>query len=103
VDYGVMCARYEIASDLLSKRWTCQMIRVLMDGKKRFSEFKTQMPTVSDRLLSERLRDLEEQGVIERRVHNTKPVLIEYSLTGKGLALEPVVESIQNWADIWFE
>jgi len=103
MDFGVMCSRYESASDLLSKRWTCQMIRILMSGKKRFSEFKVQMPTVSDRLLSERLRELEEEGVIERRVHNTKPVTIEYILTGKGLALEPIVESIQNWADIWFE
>jgi len=103
MNYGVMCTRYETASDLLSKRWTWQMVRVLMSGKKRFSEFKAQMPTVSDRLLSERLRELEEEGVIERRVHNTKPVLIEYALTGKGLALEPIVESIQNWADIWFE
>lgn len=78
------------------------MIRVLLDGKKRFSEFKAQMPTVSDRLLSERLKELEEEGLIERRVYNTKPVLIEYQLTAKGIALEPVVEAIQNWADIWY-
>lgn len=95
--------RYETASELLSKKWTLQIIRVLMGGKKRFSEFKQQMPSVSDRLLSERLQDLEEQRLVYRHVHPTKPVLIEYELSPRGLALEPVVEAVQNWGDIWIE
>ncbi len=98
-----MDSRYEAACELLSKKWTLQIIRVLMGGKRRFSEFKHQMPDVSDRLLSERLQELEEHRVIYRHVHNTKPVLIEYELAPRGLALEPVVESIQNWGDIWIE
>lgn len=95
--------RYRTASELLSKKWTLMMIKILLSGKKRFSEFKLNMPDVSDRLLSERLKELEEQGVIYRNVYNTKPVLIEYELSPKGLALEPVVESVQNWGDIWVE
>lgn len=95
--------RYRTASELLSKKWTLLMIKILLSGKKRFSEFKQSLPDVSDRLLSERLKELEEQGVIYRNVYNTKPVLIEYELSPKGLALESVVESVQNWGDIWVE
>ena len=103
MDFDRMDPKYAAAVDLLGKRWTGLMVRVLMGGKRRFTEFKRQMPEISDRLLSERLRELEEQEIITRHVYNTKPVLIEYELTGKGLALEPVVEAIQNWGDIWVD
>lgn len=98
-----MDAKYEAAIDLLGKRWTGLMIRILMGGKRRFTEFKQQMPEISDRLLSERLKELETQEIVTRHVYNTKPVLIEYELTGKGLALEPIVEAIQNWGDVWVD
>lgn len=103
MSYYRMDSRYKSASDLLSKKWTLLMIRILLGGKKRFGEFKQQLPDVSDRLLSERLKELEDLGIIYRTVHNTKPVLIEYELSAKGLALEPVVEAVQNWGDIWVE
>lgn len=96
-----MCPRYEEAISLLGKKWTGLLIRILLDGPKRFSDFKVQVPELSDRLLSERLKELEDQGVVDRIVHNTKPVLIEYRLTDKGRALEPVVGSIQAWAERW--
>lgn len=98
-----MCPRYQATVDLLGKRWTGLLLRILMGGKRRFTEFKAQIPDMSDRLLSERLKELEEAGLITRTVHNTKPVLIEYELTAKGLAMEPVVEAIQNWGDIWVD
>ena len=103
MDYGQMDPRYVAAMDLLGKRWTGLLLRVLMGGKRRFSEFKAQLPDLSDRLLSERLKELEDAGIITRHVHNTKPVLIEYELTARGLALEPVVEAIQNWSEIWID
>jgi DNA-binding HxlR family transcriptional regulator len=103
VDYQQMCPRYEKAIDVLGKKWTGLIIRILMGGKKRFGEFHAQMPDVSDRLLSERLKTLEDEGVIIRRVFDTKPVRVEYELTAKGRALEPVVTAIQAWGEHWCE
>jgi len=103
LDFDHMDTRYEAAIGLLGKRWTGLMVRILMGGKRRFTEFKQQMPEISDRLLSERLKELEDREIITRHVYNTKPVLIEYELTAKGLALEPVVEAIQNWGDVWID
>lgn len=99
--YEQMCPRYETAIELLGKKWTALLLRILLGGPKRFSEFKLQVPDLSDRLLSERLQELEEAGVIVREVHNTRPVLVEYHLTEKGLALQPVVDSIGKWAENW--
>lgn len=98
-----MCPRYERAVELLGKKWTGLILRILMGGARRFGDFRTQVPDISDRLLSERLRELEEEGIVRRVVHNTKPVLIEYELTEKGRAMESVVHSIQGWAEVWME
>ncbi len=94
-----MCPRYERAIDLLGKRWTAMIIRVLMGGPRRFKDLHEQMPELSDRLLSERLKELEAAGVVQRKVYAERPVKIEYQLTEKGRDLEPVVESIQRWAE----
>lgn len=96
-----MCPRYEAAVELLGKKWTALLIRILLNGPKRFSEFKAQLPELSDRLLSERLKELEDAGVLRRVVYDTKPVRIQYQLTQKGRELEPVVASIQQWAERW--
>lgn len=101
--YTQMCPRYEKAVEVLGKKWTGLIIRILLAGRKRFGEFKTQAPELSDRILSERLKELEDEGIVNRLVSNTKPVLIEYELTQKGLALEPMVQSIQAWAERWVE
>ena len=84
---------------MLGKRWTGLIIRVLMGGPRRFKDLHEQMPNVSDRLLSERLKELEARGVVQRKVYDDRPVRIEYQLTAKGRDLEPVVESNQNWAE----
>jgi DNA-binding HxlR family transcriptional regulator len=99
--YDQMCPRYENAIELLGKKWTALLLRILLDGPKRFSEFKLQVPDLSDRLLSERLQELEEYEIVIREVHNTRPVLVEYRLTEKGISLQPVVDSIQTWAERW--
>lgn len=101
--YDNMCPRYEHAVELLGKKWTGLILRILMGGTRRFGDFRTQVPDISDRLLSERLRELEEEGIVRRVVHNTKPVLIEYELTKKGRAMESVIQSIQGWAEVWVE
>ncbi|HYG58645.1 MAG TPA: helix-turn-helix domain-containing protein [Symbiobacteriaceae bacterium] len=98
-----MCPRYEKAVEVLGKKWTGLILRIMLGGPRRFGEFRQQVPEVSDRLLSERLKELEEAGIVRRRVYDTKPVLIEYELTDKGRALEGVVQAIQNWAEAWVE
>jgi DNA-binding HxlR family transcriptional regulator len=68
---------------------------------RRFSDISNYVEGLSDRLLSQRLQELEECGIVERRVYDSKPVLVEYTLTEKGSAFRQVVESIQRWADEW--
>lgn len=101
--YDQMCPRYEQAMVLLGKKWTGLILRILMGGPRRFGDFRSQVPELSDRLLSERLKELEDEGIVERVVYETRPVLIEYTLTEKGRALRPVVEAIESWAEGWME
>lgn len=99
-----ICPKYERAVELLGKRWTGLILRVLLDGPTTFSKIVRTVRTVanlSDRVLSERLKELERSGVVERRVHPTTPVKIEYSLTDKGRDLQQVLDEIQHWADRW--
>src|SRR3990170_8594514 len=85
------CSSYHEAVELVGKRWTGAILFVLMDGPTRFSEFKRLVPDLSDRLLSERMKELEAEGIVERRVIDDTPVRVEYVLTEKGEALEPAV------------
>ena len=101
MDYSQMCPKYESAIDLLGKKWTGLIIRVLLDGPKRFKDIKAQIPDMSDRILTERMKELEQESIIVRNVFPEKPVRIEYVLSEKGLALQPVIESIQSWGERW--
>lgn len=95
------CSLYHRAIELVGKRWTGAILSVLMDGPLRFSEIKTLVPDLSDRLLSERLKELEGEAIVERRVHDELRVHVEYSLTDKGRALEPALGALQDWAQRW--
>src|SRR3990167_252462 len=96
-----MCPRYEQAVQILGKRWTTMIVRTLLPRPRRFSDMTAIIDGLSDRLLSERLKELEACGIVERRVFAETPVRIEYALTAKGLELDQVVEAIQKWADCW--
>lgn len=95
------CSLYHQAIELIGKRWTGAILLVLMDGPLHFSEIRALVPDISDRLLSERLKELEAESIVERRVVDGAPVRVEYSLTPKGAALEPVVRSLKSWAHEW--
>jgi DNA-binding HxlR family transcriptional regulator len=95
------CGHYHHAVELVGKRWTGAILFVLMDGPARFSEVKQLVPDLSDRLLSERMKELEAEGIVERRVIDDTPVRVEYSLTEKGAALEPAVRALKRWARTW--
>lgn len=95
-----LCPRFEKAMELISKRWVGLILSELLKGTKRFSEMEAGLP-VSGRLLSERLKLLEKEGIVNRAVYSEYPVRIEYSLTKKGKALEPVIVELQEWAENW--
>lgn len=95
------CSLYHRAVELVGKRWTGAILSVLLDGPLRFCEITTLVPDLSDRLLSERLKELESEEIVERRVHHEIPVHVEYALTDKGRALEPAVCALQDWAQSW--
>jgi DNA-binding HxlR family transcriptional regulator len=96
------CPLYHEAVELIGRRWTGAIVAVLLDGGAlRFSEIAHAIPDVSDRLLSERLKDLEANGVVEREVAPGPPLRIRYALTPKGRSLEPAVAELQAWARRW--
>ncbi len=97
-----LCPRFEKGIQLLSKRWTGLIVYQLLSGPQRFCTIEASLP-ISGRLLSERLKDLEHEGIVNREVFPETPVRIEYSLTDKGLALEPVIREIEKWSTTWIE
>jgi len=101
MDFSHMCPRYELAIELLGKRWTALIIRVLLGGPKRFKEIKEQIPDMSDKMLTDRMKELEAADVVVRHVYPETPVRIEYELTEKGKSLENVIEAIQTWSEQW--
>lgn len=96
-----ICPKYEQAVQLLGKRWTGLLLYALLEGPQRFCELTSTVEGLSDRVLSDRLRELELEGVVERVVYPQIPVRVEYKLTEKGRALEPVVLAIRQWAEKW--
>ena len=83
--------------DLIGDRWTLLIIRDMFLGKSRFSEFRKSDPSPPPRLLSERLHRLEENGLVERAMYNTRPPRAEYRLTARGRTLHPVLREIVTW------
>jgi DNA-binding HxlR family transcriptional regulator len=97
-----LCPRFEKGMQLLSKRWTGLIVHQLLQGPQRFCNIEGAFP-ISGRILSERLKDLEHEGMVKRDVYPETPVRIEYSLTEKGLALAPVIKEIEKWAVDWIQ
>ncbi len=95
-----ICPKFERAINLLSQRWTGLIIYALLEGPKRFCQIETSIG-ISGRVLSQRLKELEKEGIIKREVYPETPVRIEYSLTDKGKALEPLIREIEKWSQQW--
>jgi DNA-binding HxlR family transcriptional regulator len=95
------CPHYHEAIELIGKRWTGAIVVVLLDGPLRFSEISAAVPELSDRLLSERMKELEARGLVERTVHPGPPVRVEYGLTEMGRELEPALSELKAWARRW--
>lgn len=95
------CADYTRAIEIIGRRWSGAIVRSMMSGTARFSEILASVPGLSDRLLSERLKELENEAIVQRVVTPTTPVRVEYSLTEKGRDLGAVVRSVAEWAETW--
>jgi len=94
-----ICPKFERTFAMLGKRWTGLIIRILMDGGCRFVEIEHAIHGISDRMLVERLKELEQEGIVRRRVFPEMPVRIEYELTEAGQSLAKALDPIQSWAD----
>lgn len=88
--------------DLLNQRWNLRIVRSLLAGKKRFNEISRENG-INPRTLRDRLRDLEDEGIIHREVISTMPPNVEYSLTAKGMELNDIFEALATWGVKWMK
>ena len=93
-----VCPRLHAAIEMVGRRWSGAIVAALLRGPLFFRELGAAVPGVSDRLLSQRLRELEADGLVLRSVHNGPPARVSYELTEAGLALEPTFRELQIWA-----
>ncbi len=96
-----LCTPFHHAIELIGRRWTGAIISLLLQTRCRFATLRDAIPEITDRMLSERLQELESEGIVERTVIPETPVRVEYSLTKKGRALAAAVEAISDWAHKW--
>ncbi|MGH7882866.1 MAG: winged helix-turn-helix transcriptional regulator [Candidatus Dormibacteraceae bacterium] len=90
-------ASFQHSLELIGKRWAGSVIRGLMPGPARFNQLLTGIPGISDRILTERLRELEAEGLVERTVNPGPPIRVSYRLTSRGEALQPVIGAMDSW------
>ena len=96
-----LCPRFHRAVELIGRRWTGAIVRILIGGPRRFNELLASVPGLSDRLLSERLRELEAENLVRRSVDPGPPVAVRYELTCAGHELQPVIDALGHWAEKW--
>jgi len=94
-----LCTKFHLASELIGRRWNGAIIFLLLKQTCRFATLRDGIPDITDRMLSERLQELEQEGVVDRVVVPDTPVRVEYSLSKKGKALAEAIDSISNWAE----
>lgn len=98
---GAICPNYHRAIELIGRRWTGAILLALSHGAERFCALTAAVPGLSDRMLSERLKELEAEGIVHRTVIPTMPVTVTYQLTDKGQALQGVMDAVGQWAQEW--
>jgi len=83
---------------IIGSRWTSEIIRELVDkGARRFSDFEEALAGIAPNTLSNRLKMLEDHGVVERKIYDTHPPRSEYHLTDKGLKMRPIIDAMRTW------
>ncbi|PWT91623.1 MAG: MarR family transcriptional regulator [Blastocatellia bacterium] len=96
-----VCSRFHHAVELIGRRWTGAIISAMLVRPLCFNEFLAAVPGLSDRLLTERLRELEAEGLVRRTVIAGPPVRVSYELTESGADLEPAIHALGKWAERW--
>ena len=98
---GEVCAELHQSIELIGKRWTGAIVSVMLAGAAHACDIRNAVPGLSDRLLTERLRELESAGIVSRVVTDARPPVVEYTLTEKGQALSPVLDALSQWGKSW--
>lgn len=101
MELSPFCPRYHHAVEIIGHRWNGAIVRAMLAGASRFTDITAVVPGLSDRLCSERLKELEAEGVLTRTVIPQTPVRIEYHLTDKGADLAGAVAALSTWAEEW--
>ena len=96
-----VCTKFHHAVELIGRRWSGAIISSMISGPRCFNEFLAAVPGLSDRLLTERLRELESEGLVRRTVLTGPPIRVSYELTASGKDLEPAIEALSHWAEKW--
>jgi DNA-binding HxlR family transcriptional regulator len=96
-----VCFRFHTAIELLGGRWTGAVLRALVTGSHRFADIKAAVPNLSDTMLSQRLRELQAAGLVQRQVTATWPVRVEYQLTQMGRDVNPILDAVIAWSHQW--
>ncbi len=91
----------EKALEVLNGKWTFLILRDLFEGTKRFGELRKSLCGVSPKTLSQRLKELEDKGILVRKPYSTIPPTVEYSLTEKGQSLKPIIKAMKLWGAQW--
>ena len=89
----------ETTLTLIGDKWKVLILRDLLSGVKRFGELKRSVGSVSQKVLTAQLRDMEESGLIERKIYAEVPPRVEYSLTELGLSLKPILDAMYSWGE----
>ena len=100
-DVHPVCARFHTAIELIGAKWSGAVLRALFTGSHRFADIRAAIPGVSDIMLTRRLRELEDAGLVERRVIAASPVHVEYHLTQMGREAGPVLDAVIAWSHKW--
>jgi DNA-binding HxlR family transcriptional regulator len=98
-DEDPVCEHFQLAADIVGRRWNPQLVRVLLDGPARYRDLRAAIPAISDHLLSRRLKELEAAGIVTRTVEDASPVRVGYSLTEAGEGLAGAIEALAEWAE----
>lgn len=100
---AAFCPRFHKAIEQIGSRWTGVIIAAITNDVHRFGELKAAIPGLSDRMLADRLKELQADGLVQRVVFPETPVRVEYHLTEKGCALAGVMAAVSAWAEDWVE
>ena len=98
-----LCGRFHRSIELIGRRWTGAIVFLLLRARCRYATLRDAIPDITDRMLSERLQELEEEGIVERTVVPDTPIRVEYALTKKGRALAGAIDAMAAWAERWVE